>query len=415
MHKSEELQKVDILIDQSRYKEAASITLDLLTGAPNNPELLAKLGQIRMFMGMHSDALEHITKAISLEPEEAYYFALRSGVYLRELDLKKARTDISEAIRLDPYNATYFGIASFYECELKNYTKALELADRGLELDPREATCLNSRSTSLTKLGRHDESFATIEDALAEDPNNAQTHTNYGWNLLEAGKKEKALEHFKQAVQLEPTHEYAKAGMAEALKSKYWAYRLYLKYQFFLNKLPERAQWGVIIGAYILFRLLNKVLKANPELGPVLYPLLALYSIFALSSWLLGPLGDCYLAFNKYGHVLLDERERLVGKIIGAELAITGLSLIGFVASGFTPLFLLIAGVSFTMIIPTGKAGKTRKKGILFYAPFIMGVFGLSAISFAAVNGVLDNQYTIVYFISLFLYFWVANFAIARE
>ena len=65
---------------------------------------------------------------------------------------------------------------------------------------------------ALVRLGRRDEAGATLEAALARDPENAVTHANQGWARLHAGDFRGALEHFREALRLNPSLEWARAG-----------------------------------------------------------------------------------------------------------------------------------------------------------------------------------------------------------
>ena len=118
--------------------------------------------------------------------------------------------------------------------------------------DPENVFCLNTKSTAQLKLGHEEEAFQTVEGALNEDPEDSYTHTNYGWGLLQSGDVPKALHHFKEALRLDPSNNNARSGMIEALKAKYWFYKKFLSYQFWMQKKSSKFQWGFIIGIYIL-------------------------------------------------------------------------------------------------------------------------------------------------------------------
>ncbi|MDB5311521.1 MAG: tetratricopeptide repeat protein [Gemmataceae bacterium] len=46
-----------------------------------------------------------------------------------------------------------------------------------------------------------------------------------GWALLHARQPAEALTHFREALRLDPTNEWARDGLIEALKARYWVYR----------------------------------------------------------------------------------------------------------------------------------------------------------------------------------------------
>ena len=84
-----------------------------------------------------------------------------------------------------------------------------------------------------------------------------------------------ALEHFREALRLNPSLEWARAGLVEALKARYPVYGLLLRYFLWMSTLSRRAQWAVILGA-CSFRALRAVATNNPALAPWITPLLVL-------------------------------------------------------------------------------------------------------------------------------------------
>ena len=163
------------------------------------------------------------------------------------------------------------------------------------------------------KAGKNEEAYQTIDKALEEDPNNATTHANYGWGHLHQGQHLKALEHFKTALQIDPLNDWAKAGMLEAMKSKFLPYRLLLQIMLKLEGLGRSAQWAAIIGGYVVFRLLSGLAKENEALRPLLVPVLILLGLLFLSTWILGPLMNLYMLTNPYGRFDAGGRRPAIG------------------------------------------------------------------------------------------------------
>ena len=100
---------------------------------------------------------------------------------------------------------------------------------------------------------------------------------------------------FQAALRLDLTLEWARLGMIEAMKARNLAYRLVLRYSFWAASLSGRAQWFLIIGAYVGSRVVRNILRENPALWPVLGPLLGLYVVFVFGSWIADPLSNLIL------------------------------------------------------------------------------------------------------------------------
>src|SRR5262249_35174190 len=157
------------------------------------------------------------------------------------------------------------------------------------------------RAIAMVKLGRRAEAGATIDAALARNPDNALTHANQGWTLLEKGKPKQALEHFREALRLDPENEWARQGIVEALQARNVIYAVMLKYFLWMSRFSNRAQWGIILGAYFGNRLLSALAHSNPDLAPWILPLRILYVCFALMTWMASPFFNLLLRINRFG------------------------------------------------------------------------------------------------------------------
>ncbi len=67
---------------------------------------------------------------------------------------------------------------------------------------------------------------------------------------MHQGDHKQALEHFREALRLKPDMEWARNGMVEALKARYFLYRLMLRYYLWMSRFTRRGQWGMIIGLW---------------------------------------------------------------------------------------------------------------------------------------------------------------------
>ncbi|MCA1745961.1 MAG: tetratricopeptide repeat protein, partial [Bacteroidales bacterium] len=322
MAEDNRLVKVEIFIQQNRFSEAEKVLSDLLSEDPNDTQYLSLLGEVNLQQGKLDNAHLIINNAIGLSPDAPHLFYIKSRIAVQQGVLAEAEKFIHQAIELNSYDADYFALLASIQLGRKRFNEALETANRALEIEAEHLLALNTRSTALNKLKRSTESFDTIEGALREDPNNAYTHANYGWGLLEKGDHKKSLEHFKEALKKDPTFEYAQAGMLEALKAANPIYRLFLKYAFWMGNLTSRYQWGVIIGFYIVIRVLNAVARNNEGLQPYLTPIVIGLALIAFSTWVIAPISNLFLRFNKYGQLLLDKKEKLSSNYVAASFGL---------------------------------------------------------------------------------------------
>ncbi len=409
------LLKVEILIQQKRFQEAESILSDLLKEDSNNIDFLSLLAEVKLQQDKFDQAKNIIENAIGLSPDSSHLFYIKSRIAIQQDKLNEAEKDINQAIELDPYVADYFALLANIKLVRKQFAEALEMSDRALEIDAENLLALNTRSTALNKLNRSEESFETIEGALREDPNNAYTHANYGWGLLEKGNHKKALEHFKEALSNDPNFDYAQAGMLEAIKANSPIYRMFLKYSFFMGNLTEKNQWGVLIGFYLGFRVLKTVAKNNETLQPYLMPLIIVLSIFTFSTWIIGPISNLFLRFNKYGQLLLDEKEKLSSNYVALSFAVC-LAGLGMYFILDDEKMLTIAAFGFAMMLPLGTmfSPSKNKNGLLIYT-VALAIVGFVAIALTFTTDEMINGATGVFIFGFVAFQWLANYMLIRE
>jgi tetratricopeptide (TPR) repeat protein len=287
------------LIELGRYKEAIPFLQNAIAEEPDNWEGKYHLAICFFDTGEYTKASKLTDGLLHDMPNESSVFFLKAQIALHQDRDKEAMEFVNEAISIYPYSADYFGFKSGLLLNIKNYEEGLKFANEGLRIDAKNAYCLNMRAQILTKLDRVDEANETVEDILYDNPEDSYSHANVGWVELENGNNKKALEHFKEALQFDPNFEYAREGMSTALKSKNFFYRWYLKYSFWIAKQSSKNQWAFIIGLYLVYRVSFKVLDAN-DMTYLAIPLMLAYLLFALGGWIMEPLSNTILNFDKY-------------------------------------------------------------------------------------------------------------------
>ena len=196
---------------------------------------------------------------------------------------------------------------------------------------------------------------------LFRSPDNAVTHANRGWTLLEGGDRKKALEHFKESLRLDPTGDWARAGIVEALKAGNPVYALMLRYFFWMSRLSGRAQWAVILGGYFGSRLVAGMGRSSPELRPWILPLQIAYVAFALLTWLADPICNLLLRLNRYGRLALSSEQLASSNWVGGCLLLSLLGLPLWVLGNYAFQYLVASLVFFGLSLPIASIWRCQK------------------------------------------------------
>ncbi|MFN3404953.1 MAG: tetratricopeptide repeat protein [Cytophagaceae bacterium] len=409
-------ERAKLLIEQKRYKEAKQEIGNLLQSDPNDAEALCLLAIIFLEEKKYEEAEELVLNAIKINPSNSFHYYLHAQILFQLDKNSEAEKKVHEALKIFPYDAECFALLAAIKLHDKEWEKALDYANKGLEVDADNINCLNYRSTALMKLDRKEDSFNTIAHALNNDPYNAYTHANVGWALLEKGDHKKALIQFQESLKIDPTLDYAKAGLVEALKARYLFYRWFLKYAFWIGNMKGKAQWGVIIGFAIGSRVLRGIASAVPALKPFILPVVILYMMFAVSTWIIEPLTNLFLRLNVYGRYALQKAEIITSNFVGSSLL---LGITSFILYYFTDndLFFYSAIFGISMMIPlanmlTPPLAKNKKKLIVYAAG--LGLTGISGLVLFALDNPAAQHCATIYILGIILYQWVANAILIR-
>ena len=380
-----QFERAQLLYQQSRFDLAEQELRQALSVEPEEPFAHALLALCLTQREQFDDAEKEAQQAVHLAPDFSYpHYALASVLHDR-LRFEEARVAIEEALRLDPEDADYCALLSQIHLDLKRWAEALEAAERGLQFDPEHVACTNLRAIALVKLGRKSEAGATIGAALAKNPDNPITHANQGWTLLEQGDPKRALEHFREALRLDPTNEWARAGIVEALKARNIIYGLMLRYFLWMAKLPAGAQWGVILGGYFLNRIMVSASSSNPDLAPWILPFRILYLVAALLTWTAYPLFNLLLRVNKFGRLALSEEQTRASTYFGATVFLALASLALSLVFGFNSVFIVAALVFGMLMIPVAgmfRASEGWPRVLLMSWTAGLALVGLAAVTF---------------------------------
>lgn len=302
-----QIQRAQLLIGQDRASEAEKILLSVHAEMSDSALVKYLLSECRFMQQDYKTALEYINDAIGLNPEDPDYFAQKANILNHKNHDKEAFENIEIAIGLSPENPVFWGMKAAFFYDDRQYEKALNAADEGLSHDPEQSICLNIRSLSLAKLNRLEEANETIQDTLRSNPNNSFTYASQGHIALQNGKPKEALELFREALRIDPASNYAKAGLVESLKSRFFIYRWFYRFFDWMGRQNNSIQWIFIIGIFIARRLSSYMAQKMPDLAPVFDIITGILIAFIFLTWIIVPLSNLLLRLNTYGKYALDK------------------------------------------------------------------------------------------------------------
>jgi len=401
--------RLELLFNQQRFGEAEQVLHAYLEQNPTD-EYGQYMLSIAYFSQNKLEKAEGILNAmIRNNPTEYGFLALSARIDIAKELLPKAEEKIELLIAENPQDPEYYNLMATVKFKQRNYDQALFFAKKALELDPEDLQALNLHTTISGILGNREAAHISINEALQHDPENDWTIANHGQQLLREGRVEEALERFEEALAKNPNNDLAQYGLTEALKSRFWPYKMFYKYQVLMSRMTSQQMWIFMIGAYIALRFLSRMADRNPEYAVFLNPLVYLIVAIFLGTWIIQPLMNLYLLTNKYGKLLLDKYDKMSARYVGIALSLSIIILIISLTTNQESL--QIAALFFaammiplgTMFNPPSKEG--RKKTVQFTLGILMvGLIGLAIMMFTG-----NDVGILITFGGIFIYQWVLN------
>lgn len=410
------LERARLLFGQDRRDLAEKELRQAIGHDPNEAQAYALLALCLVDADTVKDAAEAkecAQRAVGLSPDTAFNHYVLSRVMLTLNSPDKARVSINEALRQDPSEPQYWALLAQLELNLKNHRAALAAAEQGLTFDAEHEGCVNLRAIALTNLGERGEATKAIAETLRRNPLNAASHANMGWTLLHQGKPRQAMEHFRESLKLDPSSDWARQGIVEAMKARNPVYRVFLAYFLFMGRLSSRAQWGVIIGGYLGIKALRAWAAASPAVAPYIDPVIAAYVVFALGTAVAVPLFNLMLFTSRFGRYALNRSQRWAALVFGVFLVPPIVFLVLWAVTGEATweFFALITGLLCLPVALAGvvRAGTPRRIMIGWSAALLLGGAGLTGAILLNIPGAAEG--VMYYVVGCVVSVWVANIA----
>ncbi|SEW20492.1 tetratricopeptide repeat protein [Chitinophaga arvensicola] len=401
------IQRAQILVQQGRFEDAFVALRQHLSTNAHDTDGLFLLAVCYLETGNTAEAAQVASNTLGFAPYDDRFLYLLSRIAFQKNQYNEAIKTISAAVAINPYRVDYFAMWSQILLSRKEYEPALRKAEEGLAINPEDEACLNLRSHALFRLGKKEEAFSNLHEALEHNPENAYTHANLGWRWLEAGDHRKSLEHFRESLKIDPNNDWARQGMVQAMKARYWLYRQFLNYAFFMGRQKARTQWIIIIAIFILTQIASRVF----------FPVYVLLALMAISTWLIAPVSNLFLRLNPYGRYALSKEQTQVSNIVGVLLSVALLAAAGYWATNMQGLLALCL-CSGIMLLPAAgfyipESQKNRR--IIRWYTIGLAAMGALGVGFAFVVNDAFNIFVTVMLIGVFLYQVLANYILTRE
>ena len=192
-----------------RTQEALDFLSRAISVNPNNAFAHSNRGNVLRELNHVDEALISYDRAIKLKPDFADAHYNRGAIQHKLKRLEAALASYNRAIALKPdFVAAYYN-RGIVQHELKQLEGAVTSYDHALTLRPDYAEAYYNRGVTLQELMKWDEALASYDRAITLKPGYMEAYANRGIVLHEEGRLKEALVNYDILIGLSP--QYAKA------------------------------------------------------------------------------------------------------------------------------------------------------------------------------------------------------------
>lgn len=384
------LPRVQLLMQQKRPALAADELRRQLTRDPHEPIAHTMLALCLLDLDTPAEAQQEAKLAIHLDPEYDLAFYALALAQHQQHHPQEALAAINQALALDPADADYYHVLGMLRLESGQWQAALQAASTGLTFDAEHAGLHGLQARALARQGRGAEAAQSAREALGYGSSSSSIQAQAGWVALETNRSKEALGHFQEALRLDPTSEFARSGLVEALKARYWVYRTFMRFIYWMNSLDAGLRRGLFLGAWVVARFVR--------------PLLPLYLAFAYFSWFSDVLFESLLRVNRYGRYALSHEQRRHSNHFLALLLVGAAALLGGLVRptpGLPELGFVALGLLFPLVGTERLRHQPVQRSRSRQAGWALAVVGLLSVGLTVV-GLEKELANILYLVFLF-------------
>jgi predicted O-linked N-acetylglucosamine transferase (SPINDLY family) len=195
-----------IAAKSEQFDIAETLITKAISVNPNNAPAYCNLGNVFLNQGKYDLATQNYSKALSLKPnyEEAFYS--RGLAHQRLGDLNKAQQDYQAALLINPKHiGTLTNLGNTYQLQKKS-DEAIGWYQRAIELKLPVAEPFNNRGNLYHEQKRYKDALSDFEKALEINPNYPEALSNKGNSLLALRRYDESLACYNKAIGLKPRY-----------------------------------------------------------------------------------------------------------------------------------------------------------------------------------------------------------------
>lgn len=174
------------------------------------------LGRHYMLTRQFDKAMDHLARAMRIDPEFAPPYRLLGDIYLAQNRVDEAIKTFNKAKELN-YHPTCEVYAQLGICYFKKgkYDAAIENYKKSLELEPNYLDAKGNLGIALYVTGKRDEAVGLWREVLDQWPGHIDSNFNLGLAMLNQKDYVAAERYFEKTIEYDPDHAEAKRNLSD--------------------------------------------------------------------------------------------------------------------------------------------------------------------------------------------------------
>ena len=162
-------------------------------------------GHEKSAKGDYAGAIEDLTQAIKLKPDDTQTRSSRASVREKIADYAGAIEDYTNIIEYNPNDGSAYILRAQVRLKLKDFIGAIADYNQALKLKPDDSYfILNNRGRAKLESGNHTGAIEDFTEAIKLQPNGTYGYNNRGLAKRKLGEYAAAIEDHNQAIKLKP-------------------------------------------------------------------------------------------------------------------------------------------------------------------------------------------------------------------
>lgn len=194
------------LAESGQYEKAEARALEMERRAATQQDkttIYSFLGQLHAYRGNHAMAVDYLSKALRVTPNDVNLLRSRGWLYQRRGEFEKAIADFSEAIRLAPNDIVSRNCRGYTFSAQGQQDKAIAEYNEALRIDPKCSDTFCARGVAFERKADYDKALSDYSQAVRLNPKNAMALYDRGGIRQIKGNLDGALADYNDAIRLD--------------------------------------------------------------------------------------------------------------------------------------------------------------------------------------------------------------------